>query len=197
MAQFKLTSGRKRICPVNLLRMYFKVQDMRSVKGQHQVSTMAIWESVPREINVNIPKFLNGKELIGCVCWLVLQAVKAVSNTKAYQSLLDIPSPLAQFKLTSGRKRICPINLLRMYFKVQDMRPVEGQHQVSTMAIWESVPREINENIPKFLRGKSWLDVCVDLSSRQRRLFPILRLTKACWMYPPPLGTWLLLLKLC
>jgi hypothetical protein len=28
--------------------------------------------------------------------------------------------------------------------------------------------------------------VCVDLSSRQRGLFPILRLTKACWTYPPP-----------
>jgi hypothetical protein len=31
--------------------------------------------------------------------------------------------------------------------------------------------------------------VCVDLSSGQRRPFPILRLTKACWTYPPPLGT--------
>ncbi len=34
-----------------------------------------------------------------------------------------------------------------------------------------------------------FISVCVDLSSGQGRLFPILRLTKACWMYPPPLGT--------
>ena len=28
-----------------------------------------------------------------CVCWLVLRAGKVVSNTKAYQSLLDVPPP--------------------------------------------------------------------------------------------------------
>ncbi len=28
--------------------------------------------------------------------------------------------------------------------------------------------------------------VCVDLSSGQGGPFPILRLTKACWTYPPP-----------
>jgi hypothetical protein len=31
--------------------------------------------------------------------------------------------------------------------------------------------------------------VCVDLSSGQGRSFPILRLTKGCWTYLPPLGT--------
>ncbi len=33
------------------------------------------------------------------------------------------------------------------------------------------------------------LCVCVDLSSGQRGPFSILRLTKACWTYPPPRGT--------
>ncbi len=27
------------------------------------------------------------------VCWLVLRAERAISNTKAYQSLLDVPPP--------------------------------------------------------------------------------------------------------
>ncbi len=41
-----------------------------------------------------------------------------------------------------------------MYFEVQNMRPIEGQYQVSTMVIWSLVPGELNGNILKFLSKK-------------------------------------------
>jgi hypothetical protein len=48
---------------MDMPKTYFKVQKceacQRTVSSEHD----AIWELVPREVNVNILKFLNGKEL--------------------------------------------------------------------------------------------------------------------------------------
>jgi hypothetical protein len=46
------------------------------------------------------------------------------------------------------------VDLSRMYFEVQDVRPVKGQYQVSVTALWKLIPREISGNILKFLGGK-------------------------------------------
>jgi hypothetical protein len=64
MARFKLTGGSKHICLANLPRTYSKVQGVRPIKGQYQVSVTAIRELITGEINGNILKILSGKELI-------------------------------------------------------------------------------------------------------------------------------------
>jgi hypothetical protein len=63
MPCFKLTAGRMHIRLMDMPKMYFKVQTVRPAKGQYQVNTTAIWESVLGEVNGNILKFLSLKEL--------------------------------------------------------------------------------------------------------------------------------------
>jgi hypothetical protein len=60
-------------CVVNTIEMVvvvisikrFEVQDVRPVKGQYHVNVTAVWESIPRELNRNVLKFLSAKELVG------------------------------------------------------------------------------------------------------------------------------------
>jgi hypothetical protein len=65
MAQYKPTAARKVYQLVDFPRTYFEVQNVRPAEGQYDVSVMAIWSLVPRDLNGIILKFLSGKELIG------------------------------------------------------------------------------------------------------------------------------------
>jgi hypothetical protein len=59
-------------CGVNAIEMAlvvipikcFELQDVRPIKGQYHVKATAIWESIPRELNGNVLKFLSAKELV-------------------------------------------------------------------------------------------------------------------------------------
>jgi hypothetical protein len=44
--------------------------------------------------------------------------------------------------------------ILIMRFEVQDGKPVEGQYHVNATAIWESIPRELNRDVLRFLSAK-------------------------------------------
>jgi hypothetical protein len=56
----------------------------------------------------------------------------------------------------------CCVNAIEMVtidipikcFEVQDVRPIEGQYHVNTTVIWESIPRELNGNVLKFLSAR-------------------------------------------
>ncbi len=50
---------------VVILIKRFEVQEVRPVKGQYCVNATAIWESIPRELNGYVLKFLSAKELVG------------------------------------------------------------------------------------------------------------------------------------
>jgi hypothetical protein len=61
---------------------------------------------------------------------------------------------MLHFELTAGYTCIWLIETPKTYFKVQNVRPAQGQYQVSSTAIWELVTREVNGNILRFLSKK-------------------------------------------
>jgi hypothetical protein len=93
---------------------------------------------------------LNAQLRIPLTDWWIM--ISYHSTGRNHQQMHTAQSPLDLYAVSAIEIVLIVIPIKR--FEVQDARPVKGQYQVNTTAIWGLIPRELNGNVLKFLSAK-------------------------------------------